>query len=168
MTRRDHVTKWICYALALVPLCILDQYVLGRLALAVAAPLLYPLAAVAVGMMEGPFAGSLYALACGVVWRFGDGPVWGILALTALGLASGLAASSGLSLNYLNYALTCLVNLLVWDAVRVAVYLVRGLATPGALLSVAVPELLVSALCTVPVYLLYRAVFRRVGGTRLA
>ena len=168
MTTRDHVTKWIVYALTLLPLCLADQFILGRIAPFGVAPLLYPLAAVAVGMMEGPFAGSLYGMGTGLAWWLGWGSSIAILLLTLTGLLAGAAAKKGLGVNLLNYALACLVLLTLGDGLRVLVYLLRDIASLPALLAVALPELLCSLIFSVPVYFLYRFVFRRVGGTALA
>ena len=91
MTTQDQVKKWIVYALALLPLCLLDQYILGRIFLQLPAPLLYPLAVAAVGLWEGPFAGSLYGLGTGAVWWLGGESSLVILLLCLAGLAAGVA-----------------------------------------------------------------------------
>ena len=168
MTTRDHVTKWIVYALALLPLCLIDQLILGRAAPFGVAPLLYPLAAVAVGMMEGAFAGSLYGLATGLIWWLGGGGAPVILLITLVGMTAGICAKKGWGLNFLNYLLLCLALLVVGDGLRVLLYLARGVAGASALLAVALPEVLCSLVFSGPVYLLYRFVYRRVGGSALA
>ena len=168
VTTRDQVKKWIIYALALLPLCLLDQYILGRIFLQLPAPLLYPLAVAAVGLWEGPFAGSLYGLGTGAVWWLGGESSLVILLLCLAGLAAGVAADSGLQRNFFGFELLCLGILLAGELIRCVVWMAMGLAGPGALLPVAGGELLCSLLFAVPVYLLYRVVWRRVGGTRLA
>ena len=168
VTTQDQVKKWIVYALALLPLCLLDQYILGRIFLQLPAPLLYPLAVAAVGLWEGPFAGSLYGLGTGAVWWLGGESSLVILLLCLAGLAAGVAANNGLRPNFFGYLLLCLALLLAGDAVRCAVWMAIGAAGPGALLPVMGGEVLCSLLFAVPVYLLYRVAWRRVGGTRLA
>ena len=66
MTRRDTIIKWIAYGLALILLAILNYYILGPLPIAL--PLLMPMAAVAVGTLEGAgFAAGA------VMWGLGHG-----------------------------------------------------------------------------------------------
>ena len=168
MTTRDHVTKWIVYALALLPICVADQCILGRLAPFGVAPLLYPLAVVAVAMMEGPFAGSLYGLGAGLVWWLGWGGPWAILLLTLAGTLAGVASVHGFGPNLLNYVLACLALLTLGDGLRVLLCALRGVASPAALAAVAGTEVLCSLVFSLPVYGLYRLVHRRVGGNALA
>ena len=54
------------------------------------------------------------------------------------------------------------------DLLRVLRGLITHAASLPALLQVAVPEFLYSLAWTPVVYLLFRAIFRRVGGTKLA
>ncbi len=168
MTTKDYMIKWAVYALALLPLCVADQLILGRLSPFGVAPLLFPLAAVAVGMMEGGFAGSIYGLATGVVWWLGGAGAPAILLLTLAGLLAGAIAQNGLSVNLISNLLVSALLLLVGDGLRVLLYLAQGIAPLPALLQVAVPEIVCSLVFAIPVYLLYRTVWRRVGGTRLA
>ena len=53
MTRRDLVHKWAVYALALLPVWWLDQYVLNRFLVLGVSPRLLPVAAVTVAVVEG-------------------------------------------------------------------------------------------------------------------
>ena len=168
MTTQNQVKKWAVYALCLLPLCLLDQYVLGRVFLTLPAPLLYPLAAAAAGMWEGPFPGSIYGLGTGLLWWLGGGSPAVILLLTLAGLAAGLAAGSGLRPSLFGYLVLCLGLTAAGELLRCALWLFRGLAGPAALLPAAGGELLCTLIFALPVYLLYRLAWRRVGGDRLA
>ena len=53
MTRQDFLIKWGVYALALVPVWFLELFVLNRFPLFGVAPMLLPLAAVCVAVLEG-------------------------------------------------------------------------------------------------------------------
>ena len=84
------------------------------------------------------------------------------LGLCLLGMAAGALAQYALRQNLVGCLLCSLGALLCIDAVRVAVHLLRGSASLGALLRVAVPEALWSMVFVFPVYALYLWVFHRV------
>ncbi|MEG2420888.1 MAG: rod shape-determining protein MreD, partial [Oscillospiraceae bacterium] len=86
--------------------------------------------------------------------------------LTLAGAVSGGLAQYVLRQNYLSCLLCALATLLCMGTLRVASYLTRGAAL-GALLGVAVPEILWSLAFTLPVYGVYRLISDRVGRTRL-
>lgn len=168
MTRQDHIIKWAVYALALLPLCLVQQYVLGRWLFLGTAPLLLPLAAIAVGMLEGPMAGSIYGMWVGLAWFLCGEWAISVLLMTLAGLAAGVLASGGLRRNFFGYALVALGLLMTGEVLRILMHLVRGLSGPAALLPVILGEVASSLVFSIPVYLLYRAVWRRVGESRLA
>ena len=91
-----------------------------------------------------------------------------ILLLTLAGLAAGAAAGSGLRPSLFGYLVLCLGLTAAGELLRCALWLFRGLAGPAALLSAAGGELLCTLIFALPVYLLYRLAWRRVGGDRLA
>ena len=62
MTRQDFLIKWGVYALALVPVWFLELFVLNRFPLFGVAPMLLPLAAVCVAVLEGTTAGAGFGL----------------------------------------------------------------------------------------------------------
>ena len=61
MTRQDQIYKWFIYALGLLPIWILDAFLLGRYPLHGTKPLLLLLAVVAVSVLEGASAGARLA-----------------------------------------------------------------------------------------------------------
>ena len=67
VTRRDFLTKWFIYALALLPVWFLEVYVLSRLKFFGVSPMLLPVAAVTVAVLEGSAAGGAFGLAVGVI-----------------------------------------------------------------------------------------------------
>jgi hypothetical protein len=107
-------------------------------------------------------------MGAGLFWWLGGGGAAVILLLTLTGLLAGLAAQKGLAMNLLDYLLVCLAALAAGDSLRVLLLLARGTASLPVLLSVALPEVGCSLVFAIPVYLLYRWVYRRVGGTALA
>ena len=133
MTRSDFMIKWGVYALAILPIWFLEVYVLNRLPVLGVTPMLMPLAAVAAAVLEGATGGAGYGLFVGILC---DAAYHGTNGLRQ-NLVGCLLCSFG--------ALLCIV------AVRVAVHLLRGSASLGALLRVAVPEALWSMVFVFPV-----------------
>ena len=77
MTTRDQVHKWFFYALGLVPIWVLDAFVLNRIAPFGVIPMLLPLAVAAVAVLEGAYAGTGFGLAVGLLWEHGV-VMWGV------------------------------------------------------------------------------------------
>ena len=105
MTRQDLIHKWAVYALALLPVWLLDSCILPRFPLFGITPMLLPLALTAVAVLDG---------------------------------------------------------------LRIAGALISDRGDLPALLEVAVPECLLSLAWMPLIYLLFRAVYRKVGGDKLA
>ena len=148
MTRRDLIHKWLVYALGLLPLWLLDDYILPRYPLFGVTPMLLPVAAAAVAVLEGAYAGAGFGMAAG--------------------MAIGALAQYALSQSFPGCLLCSAAILALLDLLRVLRGLITHAASLPALLQVAVPEFLYSLAWTPVVYLLFRAIFRRVGGTKLA
>ena len=102
MTRQDFILKWLFYALALLPVWWMDTFVLGRFPVLGVAPMLLPVAAVAVAVLEGALAGAGFGLAVGVlcdaVYFGGHGFL--TLGLCLIGWGAGAAAQYVLSRNF--------------------------------------------------------------------
>ena len=70
MTRRDFIHKWFVYALGLLPVWVLDAYILPRYPLfGAVVPMLLPLAAAVVAVLEGAYAGTGFGMAVGLLWE---------------------------------------------------------------------------------------------------
>ena len=69
MTRRDLIQKWLTYGLGLLPVWLADAYILPRYPLWGVTPMLLPLAAAAVAVLEGAYAGTGFGLAVGLLWE---------------------------------------------------------------------------------------------------
>ena len=166
MTRRDLIHKWLVYALGLLPLWLLDDYILPRYPLFGVTPMLLPVAAAAVAVLEGAYAGAGFGMAVGLLWELAYPGGFGglVLGMALAGMAIGALAQYALSQSFPG-CLLCSAAIL---ALRVLRGLITHAASLPALLQVAVPEFLYSLAWTPVVYLLFRAIFRRVGGTKLA
>ena len=147
MTRQDFILKWLFYALALLPVWWMDTFVLGRFPVLGVAPMLLPVAAVAVAVLEGALAGAGFGLAVGVlcdaVYFGGHGFL--TLGLCLIGWGAGAAA-----------------GLVLIDTVRVFTGLFTGLAPLPALLRVALPEVLWSLCFACLLYPWFTWVRRRI------
>lgn len=170
MTRRDLIHKWFIYSLGLVVVWLLDAYVLPRYPVYGTTPMLLPVAVVAVAVLEGALAGSGFGLAVGLLWEVAyPGGFGGLVAfLAVMGMLTGALAQYALSQSLPGCLLSSALMLGVLDGMRI----LRGLLTHAAdlptMLEVAVPECLLSLAWTPLVYLLFRQIFKRVGGTKLA
>ena len=153
MTTRDQVHKWFFYALGLFLVWVLDAYVLNRITFFGVIPMPLPLAVVSVAVLEGAYAGAGFGLAVGLLWE-----------LAYPGGFGGLV----LSQNFFSCLLCSAVVLGALDSLQVLWALFIQLDTLDVLLQVAVPEVLLSLCWTPLVYLLFRLIFNRVGGNRLA
>ena len=164
MTRSDFIIKWGVYTLALVPVWILELYVLSRYPLFGVKPMLLPLAVVAVAVLEGSTAGGGFGLFVGVLCDACYHDTFGgmTLGLCLVGVCAGAVSRYALRQNLLGCLLCSLGGLLLVDGARVLVRLFWQTAPLDALLRVALPEVFVSLLIVFPVYALELWVFKRV------
>lgn len=164
MTRRDHMIKWLAYVLALLPILVLDLFLLPWFPIFGTIPTLLPVAAVTVAVLEGPAAGAGFGLLVGVL---SDALIPGTagamtLGLSLLGLAAGAAARYGVRQNFLGCLICSAGALTVIDLVRVIVSLLGGAAALPALLAVALPEIFWSLVFAPLIYAIFLWVFHRV------
>ena len=170
MTRRDFFHKWFVYALGLLPIWVLDAYILPRYPLMGVSPVLLPLAAAAVAVLEGAYAGTGFGLAVGLLWELAYPGGFGgqVFFLALAGMAMGAVSQYALSQSFLGCLLCSAGVLGLLDLLRVAQRLFINAASLSDLLQVAAPEFLWSLAWTPPVWLLFRAIYHKVGGNRLA
>lgn len=170
MTRRDQIHKWFVYALALVPVWLLDEFVLNHIPLFGVVPMLLPLAVVAVAVLEGSVAGAGFGMAVGLLWELAYSGGSGILVfgMALAGMLTGSIAQYALSQSFVSCLLCSAGVLCMIDGARILRYLFVQAETLDVLLRVAASEIVVSLCFTPFIYLLFRMVFRRVGGTKLA
>lgn len=170
MTRGNLIHKWLFYALGLLPVWLLDAYILPRYPLWGFTPMLLPLAVAAVAVLEGAYAGAGFGLGVGLLWELAYPGGFGglVFAMALMGMTIGAVTQYALSQSLPGCLICSAGELAVLDGLRI----LRGLITAAAglpdLLQVAVPECLLSLAWSPLVYLLFRAIFRRVGGTKLA
>lgn len=170
MTRQDQMYKWFIYTLGLLPIWILDAYLLGRYPIFGIKPLLLPLAVAAVAVMEGATAGAGFGLGVGLLWALGypSGGSGMVLFLTLAGMAVGIIAQYALTQGFVGCLLCSAGVVAALEALQIAWGLFTQAAPLAILLETAAKEFFGSLLWTPLVYLVFRAVFRRVGLDKLA
>lgn len=170
MTRRDLIHKWLVYALGLLPVWLLDAYILPRYPLYGASPMLLPLAVAAVAVLEGAYSGTGFGLGVGLLWELAyPGGFGGLVFFLALaGMAMGGVSQYALSQTFIGCLICAAGTVGLLELLRVARGLLTNAAPLSALLEAAAPEFLWSVAWTPLVWLLFRAVHRKVGGNKLA
>ncbi len=170
MTRQHHVQKWTVYSLALLLVLLVDCALLSQLSINGVCPILLPLAVVAVAVMEGSIPAALVGTIVGLIWVSGYGGGLGarIFFLTLAGLITGHVAQYLFRHSFWGYLLCSAGTLLALEIWQVGVRLFIRYAPFTQLVTIALTEFCYT-ICFAPlVYLLFQAVYRRVGGTRLA
>ena len=164
MTRQDFLIKWGVYALALLPVWFCEVFLLNRFPLFGVAPMLLPLAAIAVAVLEGTVAGAGFGLGVGIlcdaVYFNPDGAM--TVGLCLLGVGAGALSQYVVRQNLVGCLLCSLLALVCIDGVRVLANLLTGAAALPVLLSLAGREIAWSMVFVFPVYALFLWVFRRV------
>ena len=114
--------------------------------------------------------GAGFGRGVGLLWAlaYSSGKGMMVIGLTLVGLLTGAAAQYALSQSFLGCLLCSAGALAAIDLWRIAVRLFVRSAGWTSMLRVAVPEILWSLAWTPLVYLIFHAVYRRVGGSRLA
>ena len=150
MTRRDLFHKWFIYTLGLLPVWVLDAYILPRYPLMGVSPVLLPLAAAAVAVLEGAYAGTGFGLAVGLLWELAYPGGFGalVLYLAVAGMLMGAVSQYALSQSFPG-CLICSAGVLgLLDLLRVARGLLTNAAGLSGLLQVALPNALVGRVNT--------------------
>lgn len=164
MTQQDIFKKWMVYGLVLVMTAGLQQQVFGRLRLFGAAPVLLPLAVMALASLEGAADGAGFGMGAGMIAIYLDGSsAWVVLLLCLCGIITGLLAQHSLSRSFLGYLLCCLGAMILREGWCVLIRWYQDVAPLRVLLRVAGPEFLYTMLLSPLVYLMFRFVYRRWG-----
>lgn len=169
LTRQNKFIKWASYALALVLVTFLENSVFARFPVWGVIPVMIPLAAAMAGVFEGPAPGAAFGIGVGVMCQalYFRGGGWLVLGCAAAGLLAGLIARYAFGPTLASAFVSSLAALLLLDGARVLLRLAQGAALPG-LLRIAGPEILYSLAASLLVFLIFRGVYRRVGGDALA
>lgn len=159
------IIKWVLYALAGLACTVVQAAVLQRFTLWGVIPFLYPLIAALPATFEGPAAGTVYALAAGVLCDLllpSPIPCFYTLIFPLVGLSAGLLSQSLIPAGYLCSAAASLPAYLLTGVFHCIVLWATGHAAWTAGLSVTLRELCVSLPWSLPMAWLFRKVYRRV------
>ena len=164
LARNETIFKWCLYGAATF-LCFLAQgAIFQRITLWGVIPFLYPVLAAVVGTLEGPLAGSIYALALGVVC---DSllpdiiPCFYTLIFPLVGLCGGLIAKGLLSAGFICSLVSSAAAFLLTDSFHSRLLWANQSAAWEAGAWTMVREFCVTAVLVIPVTLLFQAVFRK-------
>ena len=165
LARSATLIKWVLYALAGLACTVVQAAVLQRFTLWGVIPFLYPLIAALPATFEGPAAGTVYALAAGVLCDLllpSPIPCFYTLIFPLVGLSAGLLSQSLIPAGYLCSAVASLPAYLLTGVFHCIVLWATGHAAWTAGLSVTLRELCVSLPWSLPMAWLFRKVYRRV------
>ena len=165
LARSATIIKWVLYALAGLVCAVVQAAVLQRFTLWGVIPFLYPLIAALPATFEGPAAGTVYALAAGVLCDLllpSPIPCFYTLIFPLVGLSAGLLSQSLIPAGYLCSAAASLPAYLLTGVFHCIVLWATGHAAWTAGLSVTLRELCVSLPWSLPMAWLFRKVYRRV------
>ena len=170
MTRQDQIIKWLCYALGLLPIWVLDAFLLGRWPVFGFTPMLLPLAVVSVAVLEGAKCGGVFGLGVGLLWSIGypGSHSLPIIFLTLTGLFSGTAAQYALTQGFAGCLICSAAALAAQELVHILWGLFIQLAPLSVLLTVACKEFLITLVWAPAVFLVFRLIFNKVGLDKLA
>ena len=165
LARSATIFKWTLYTLAGLVWAVVQAAFLQRVTIWGVLPFLYPLIAALPATFEGPAAGTVYALACGVFCDLllpSSIPCFYTLILPLVGLAAGLLSQSLIPAGYLCSAAAALPAYLLTGIFHCIVLWAQGHPAWGAAMSVTLRELCVSLLWSLPMTWLFRRVYLRV------
>ena len=165
LARSATIFKWTLYPLAGLVWAVVQAAFLQRVTIWGVIPFLYPLIAALPATFEGPAAGTVYALACGVFCDLllpSSIPCFYTLILPLVGLAAGLLSQSLIPAGYLCSAAAALPAYLLTGIFHCIVLWAQGHPAWGAAMSVTLRELCVSLLWSLPMTWLFRRVYLRV------
>lgn len=164
LARNETIFKWTLYAAA-AALCLLVQSaLLQRLEIWGVIPFLYPLLAAVPAAYEGPVSGTIFALVIGVVSDLGlpcPIPCLYTLVFPLVGLCAALLSRGALRAGVLCSLVSATIAFFLTDGFYCLLLWLNGKAAWRAGAFVSLREFLVTLPLTIPVTLLFRAVYRK-------
>ena len=165
LARSATIFKWTLYTLAGLVWAVVQAAFLQRVTIWGVIPFLYPLIAALPATFEGPAAGTVYALAAGVLCDLllpSPIPCFYTLIFPLVGLSAGLLSQSLIPAGYLCSAAAALPAYLLTGIFHCIVLWAQGHPAWGAAMSVTLRELCASLLWSLPMTWLFRRVYLRV------
>lgn len=158
--------KWLFYGVALLPFCILDGVVFGRIDFYGSRPFLFPIAVAVVAISEGVTFGTGYGLYVGLFASLLGHGLNGIFIFlfSLMGFLVGYLFRFGIQQSFLACLIGSMGALLVFTLVRLIFYAIKDGAALSALLRISGTEFLWSLVFFPLIYWIFHLVHRRVGG----
>ena len=146
----------------LLVIYILQATVFSRLRIFNVTPLLLPLAAAAIAISEGSVKGGAFGLVAGMLCdlSFSQPTIQFTLALTAVGIATGLMAETLLVKNFTTYLLCSALTLVFCSVCQAFPFIFFREVSLAPLLAVSVRQFFASLIFTLPIYYFFRLVNR--------
>lgn len=164
LARNETILKWTLYAAA-AALCFLVQgFALQGIRLLGVIPFVYPLVAAIPATYEGPLAGSFFALGVGVACDLllpAPLPCFYTLIFPLAGLCGGLLAQSLIRAGFLCSLTAAAAAFFLTDGFHLFLLAISARPAWAAGAGLFLRELAVTAVLTVPVTVLFRAVYRK-------
>lgn len=160
-TKHETLIRYSLYVPVLILLYILQSAIFSRLPILGAKPLIIPIAAICIAVLEGSVRGGVLGLISGILCdiSFNHPPIIFTLAMTVICLAVGLLADYVLARGFPTFLASCVVSLLVCAYIQMSGILLSG-GSFAALAVMAFKQLLYSLLFAVPIYYLMRSISR--------
>lgn len=163
-SRQETFFKWALYAAATAACMLVQGFILQNLEFRGVFPFVYPILAATVASLEGPLNGTVYSLVLGVICDLilvGPIPCFYTLILPPVGLYSAFLARGVLSSGWLGAMAASVTAFLFTGLFHALILAMKGKAAWSASALVCGKELAVSILLVIPVYALFRAVYRK-------
>lgn len=163
MSGEHKARRIVRVSLVLLGLCAIQELVFSQVRFWGICPQFLPLAALIVGMREGPEFGGWFGLAAGVLSALiapGFTVLW-VIVSTLLGMGAGLAAQGGLRQDFVGSFLCTVGGMALLELGQAGVRLASGEGTAVSLARVAGPELFWSVIWFPLIYGLFALALHR-------
>lgn len=132
--------------------------------------MLLPLAVTAVATMEGQIGGGAFGMWVGFLWEttYPVAPGGMIFFLTLFGFLAGKWVQFGLQKGFFGFFICAVAMLVAVEFLWIWGWVWRGFGTSVELVSLAGKQVILTLLYTPWIYLLFRKIFGKVGGNKLA
>ena len=162
--RQETVYKWGLYALVTLLCCVVQGAVLQYVSVLGVFPFLYPILAAVLATLEGPLPGAVYALALGLVCDLllpSPIPCFYTLVFPLAGMLAGGLARRVLSSGFLSALATSSAAFVLTGLFHGLIFALSSRPAWRSVFSVCGRELAVSIPLVLPVFFLFRVVWRK-------
>lgn len=162
--RQETIYKWGLYTLATLLCCISEGLFLQYIKILGVFPFIYPILAAVVATLEGPLSGMVYSLVLGIVCDLTISapiPCFFTLTFPLIGLFAALLARGVLSSGLLSAVVTSAVGFFLTAGFYGVIFSFTSRPVWPSVASLCGRELLISIPWSLPIYFLFRMVWRK-------